>query len=110
MTTQEYIVGLIDGQLGYNTLQSISITPNNNTPVNITIIITDNYITNTITINKTINSETIIEQKETYPYPSMALLINNEKIHSKKYYYENVKIIVEGNYIAKTFNVSSYDR
>jgi hypothetical protein len=108
MTTHEYIIGFIDGAMGYNKLQSISVTPLNNTPVNITIIIIDNDVTNKIT--KTVTTETIIEQDETYPYPSMALLINKEKVHSKKYYYKDVKIIVEGNYTAKTFSVTHYDR
>ncbi len=105
--SKEYSIGFSDGCGGYNTLKSISITPNNTT-LKVDIIVQDNDVTTTF--NKTVNKPTIIEQDETYPYPSMALLVNKEKIHSKKYYYQNVKIIIEGNHTANIFEVTHYDR
>ena len=43
--------------------------------------------------NKTI----VIDQKNCDPYPTMAINIDGINIHSKKYYYEKVKVEVKGN-------------
>jgi hypothetical protein len=109
----EYTFGYISssGSCGYNNLQYIILQPINEQLVTYTIIIpktkeNDEIILPTMATNKTI----IIDQKNIEPYPTMAINISGRNVHSKKYYYENVKVIVQGECTVSSQNRIDVDR
>ncbi len=107
----EYIFGYESGCYGYNNLRYLILEPINEQLVTYKIIIpktneNDEIILPTMTTNKTI----IIDQTHIEPYPTMAINISGRNVHSKKYYYENVKVIVQGECTVSSQNRVDVDR
>ncbi len=93
----EYTFGYESGAYGYNTLRYLILEPINQELVTYQIIIPKTKENNEIILpSMTTNSIIIIDQTHIEPYPTMAINISGKNIHSKKYYYENVKVIITG--------------
>ena len=106
---KEYTFGYESGNMGYNTLHYLILQPVNEQLVTYTIVITDNNVETvlpTMTTTKTI----IIDQNSVEPYPTMTINVSGKNVHMKKYYYENVKVIVEGNCIVSSQSRIDVDR
>lgn len=100
MTTQiqqnnEYFFGYESGSMGYNTLRYLILEPVNDQVIKYTIIMNDNN-QETVLPSMTSQKPIIIDQNHIEPYPTMSINISGKNIHSKKYYYEKVKVIIEG--------------
>lgn len=95
---QECTFGYLSGSFGYNTVSYIVIEPLNKKTVTYTITIPPEkesgkpIVLSSMTTNKPIT----IDQINIEPYPKMAINIDGINIHSKKYYYEKVKVSVTG--------------
>ena len=107
---QECTFGYLYGSGGYNTLTYLVLEPLNNQTVTYTITITipseKPIVLSSMTTNKTIT----IDQNRIEPYPTMAINIDGIDIHSKKYYYEKVKVSVRGDCKLNIYTRQDVDR
>jgi len=107
MSKKEYIIGCDEGSCGYNQLSFLTVKPNK-TSVKITIIA--NIDDDIKTFEEVINTNTVIEQKSDAVYPYLSLFVNNKKLCTKKYYFTNVKVILDGDYTATLSTTIDVDR
>ncbi len=94
--TQQFSIGYENGAGGYNTLSYLNITNVDKNGVKVIITVEKNDKNGTF--EEVIYKNTVIKTKsDDIEYPFMILTLNNEQLHRKKYYYENISIIIIGN-------------